>query len=363
MPGKAKVNGPYQHGKRWRVILYAGTRQEGYRSFDSEREAREFVATFREEADEHSIGQAVAAYVDHLARYGGSKARRPLRPSTVVSTRYRLIAYFQLPMKDRPLATLSPTYVETLYREQIKRGVRVDTHRGQLAVTVAFLNWCVDQEWLRSNPAASVRPEGERSFGKTVLRVDDARKFLHTALADASDSGLACAILLVLGLRCSELTERLVGDINIEPVLLNVPKGKSRAARRLLRVPAPLSQRLIAHVSGRDRSDRLFRFTRYALHYHVERICKLAEVPIVCPHGLRGSAATNALELGGDLSKLVPAMGHETKNVTERHYIAPGVIESSEAAAKVALLMGDAGNDLETVGQNPFPELNSDVWN
>ncbi len=235
------------------------------------------------------------------------------------------------------------------------KEVAVNTHRGELVIAGMFVEWCIRQGWLASNPIREVEPEGEKKAGKIVLRLDDSRTFLETALNEGSAEGLACAIVLVLGLRASELCDRVVGDVNLRPVLLEVPRSKTRAGIRTLCVPAPLSQRLTAHVEGRDRSEPLFSgFTRYALHYHVARLCKLAKVPVVCPHGLRGSAATNIVEAAGALlmqplaqpgSSVVDAverarrqLGHESSSMTVGAYIAPGTVESLAAQQKMSLL-------------------------
>lgn len=384
MPAE-RANGPYKHGKRWRVAIYSGNGPPRYRYFaaneypDPLKAAQEYVDSFREETENRSIGQAVSAYCDSLLRYGGPRKKdQPLRMSTVTRARYHLESILQLRAVDRPLSSLTPAAAERYYRELVARGARPDTHRGSLAAAQAFCTWCVEKGWLRANPFGSVRGVGEKAAGKPTLKVDYSRQFVATALGEGSDSGLACALLLVLGLRVSELAERRVADVNLEPVLLDVPKGKTKAARRTLRVPAPLDALLVAHTIGREPTEQLFKYTRYALYHHVKRLCRLAGVPEVCPHGLRGSAASSVVEsagaaiLGASLSEteregglsksggsvdavvqgIARQLGHESPAVTRAHYIAPGLEESARAAAKAGLI----GIGLGSEGKKPIPE-------
>ncbi len=357
---RERANGPYKHGKRWRVGIYQGDGPPRYRYWPEceYAKARAYVDSFRDATNHQTIGQAVEMYLAELATVGGTRKRAPLRPSSLASTGFRLRAFFALPANDRPLAVVTEAYCRTLYGARVK-AVKPSTHRGELIAAGMFLEWCRTRKYVSVNGAIGVRAQGERSIGKATLKHDDARRFLSAALGEGTQEGLACALLLVLGLRASELVDRVADDVNIEPVLLNVPRGKSRAAKRLLEVPAPLSERLVRHVSGLSRTDRLFGLSRYALHYHVKRLCKVAGVPEVCPHGLRGSACTNIVSSSmGALMTPAQAVeraraqaGHENSGITVSTYIAPGTIESAEAAHKARLL---TGNEL---GSTPATEI------
>lgn len=375
MPGRKRANGPYKQGNRWRAVL-SPTPSDGssrYRPFDTERECQEYIDAFNAETGDRTIGQAVSEYLAHLARYG-FKRNRPLKPASVTRTRYHLIAIFRLNEVDRNLKAVNATAAQKLYAELVGSGVRTDTHRGSLAAALQFFRWCVAQGWLRVNPFEGVKPEGERSQGKPVLKHDDARRFLDVALGERTVEGLAAATILLLGLRVSELTDRIVDDFNHSPYLLNVPKGKTRAAKRLLSLPAPLGPLIAAHVEGKERNEPLFKLSRYAVYHHVKRFCRAANVPVVCVHGLRGSAATDIVgdtitedDRGGHcvvdgnvrtqaveerIEAAARRLGHETSAVTKAHYIAPGTIESATASVKARLLVG---NGLETASGKEFP--------
>ncbi len=271
----------------------------------------------------------------HLGRFGGTKKRAPLRKTALDSVRHRVIAMLRISDQDRPLAGVTPTLARRMYRDRVQE-VKTDTHRGELSVTRVFFDWLVDQGWVKSNPFEGIQPEGVRSAGKPTLTIDQSRVFLRKALDEGTPEGLACAMLLLLGLRASELSDRVVGDVDDGGKVLIVPRGKTRAARRALVIPAVLRARVAELIGGRALGKRLA--ARYGLHYHVVRVCEAAGVARVSPHGLRGSAATNALEVGGRVEDVARALGHENAGITRAAYIAPGAEESAIAARKADLL-------------------------
>lgn len=52
----------------------------------------------------------------------------------------------------------------------------------------------------------------------------------------------------------------------------------------------------------------------------VHALCKLANVPRVCPHSLRGLHATLAVEEGVAGEAVARALGHTTFEMTAKHY-------------------------------------------
>lgn len=103
--------------------------------------------------------------------------------------------------------------------------------------------------------------------------------------------------------------------------------------------------------------------TRHALHYHVVWFAKLASVPRVTAHGLRGTFATLAVMAGlpgmaasaampgADAARM---MRHVDGGATmRRHYMAPGAEESAASARVTDLLRGRSGS-----GEQPAFDLN-----
>ena len=143
----------------------------------------------------------------------------------------------------------------------MRAEVTVDTHRNALAAAKVFGAWCVEQRWLKDNPASRVKPIGERNRGKPQLRIDETRKLVELCLtlADQGHVGaVAVLTLLLLGLRASEVTDRVCRDLDDEGCLLWVPFGKTRRSKRALEVPELLSPYLVKLAEGRAPDAQLF---------------------------------------------------------------------------------------------------------
>lgn len=321
-----RVYGPYKHGTRWRIVLIAADGARRVESFATERDARAFLSEAQRQAEGRTLSQAVDAFLAHLNSRG-------VRASTERTYRYRLLALLDLARTGAELTwTLTPTRAAEMYAAR-SAVVEVDTHRGELLAANAFGTWCAKQGWYRSNPFADVEPFGRRSKGRPQLRVAEARRFLDAALAEQSLAGWAAALTLMLGLRASECTDRIVRDVDDGGRLFWISNAKTAAGTRTLEIP-PLLVPIMAELAGNGRApgDPLWGdVDRYWLLYHVIRLCEVAGVPRVTPQGLRGLHATLAIQGGVHVEDVARQMGHASPTITRQHYIAPGVEQNARA--------------------------------
>jgi len=165
-------------------------------------------------------------------------------------------------------------------------------------------------------------------------RIDDARRWLGIALSLGSDGdagATAAATALLMGVRASKVTDRLVRDIDDERQVLVIPHAKTRAGIRRLRIPGMLQPLLAALATGKEQGERLFgaAANRYWLRLAVRRICRVAKTPIIGPHGLRGTHATLAVQAGVTGDAVAAALGHESFAVTAGHYAEPQAVASA----------------------------------
>ncbi len=341
-----RATGPYEHGNQFRVrIVIDG--KKGYRGFKTEREAWDYISEFRAATENRGLGATIEEHLTHLATYGRApsgnrKRQRPLGALSIGTLRHRLMALLRVVEGDRPLAAVTPSAAQRLYDKRVGE-CRADTHHGELAGTHAFFDWCVERDYTDRNPFSGVEPQGDRSAGKPSLSTDGARAFLEAATGERSMEGRACVVALVLGLRASELCARLVGDLDDRGGVLVIPKAKTRAGVRRIKLP-PMVRALVAEqTAGKKPEDRIFPLSRYALHYHTVRLCKAAGVKRVTPHGLRKSMTENAVEVGGSLDSMLGTMGWASVAVGRKHYLEPGVEESAAASGREISLWGSDG--------------------
>ena len=109
---------------------------------------------------------------------------------------------------------------------------------------------------------------------------------------EGDDAAVGVLTAFLLGLRASEVTDRVVRDLDDNGRLLWIEFGKTRRSKRTLEVPALLQPYLLALAKGRAPDAQLISRTisrrtgknrdRYWLGHHVERLCTEAEVPVIC---------------------------------------------------------------------------------
>ena len=106
-----------------------------------------------------------------------------------------------------------------------------------------------------------------------------------------------------------------------------VPHLVRLAGRRLPAAP------LFAHAATRKRAQDWAR-------EQVTRICKLAGVPRVTPHGLRGTAATIAREAGATSQLVAATLGHASPAIIEAAYIDHGRAQAALRRTALRVLEG-----------------------
>jgi integrase len=192
----------------------------------------------------------------------------------------------------------------------------------------------VTKRWARANALAEVKGVGKRRRGKPQLTVDEARRWLAVGMEMAAkeDGVVAALMALLMGMRASEIADRIVRNLDDDGRLLWITDAKTQAGIRRLQVPLQLQPLLKRVAANKQPGDRLFgpKASRYTVLRYVHRICKTAGVPIVPPHGLRGTHASLAMTAGATGDLVAAALGHESFTTTARHYARPEAISDAQ---------------------------------
>jgi integrase len=111
------------------------------------------------------------------------------------------------------------------------------------------------------------------------------------------------------------------------------------AGRRQVEIPPVLQGHIHRLVSGRKATEPIFGdHWRDWPRKQVQRICKLARVPTVCAHSMRGLHSTLAIQAGASSHLVAASLGHETPDITRRSYVRPGTLEAQHATQAQARL-------------------------
>jgi integrase len=329
---KDRIHGPYKHRNKWRLFEVAADGTRSVVSFASWQEALDYKATVERQEVGARVSEAVRDYIQHLRDQPG-KGGVVRRDSTLKLVEWRLRGLLRLPEQDMPLSCLNRSEMGKLFK--LREGeVKPDTLIGELNAVRRWAQYEMAEGHMTLDPTVGLVVRGERSAGKPQLRVDEARRFLGSALADETAAGTAAALALLTGMRASEVTGLVVHDLDDGGRLLwvadNMVRRLKTRKRRQLEVPLILQDRLRALAAGRPPEAQLFGDVhRHWLAYHVHRLCEVAGVPTVSPHGLRGTWAT--LARGVMPTEQVAATIGNRPEVSATAYIAPGAAASADA--------------------------------
>lgn len=349
-----KVYGPYteqrKHRTAYRVVVARPDGASRSRKFDTLAAAEAYADSARGQTSGVTVSDSITAYVEDMRR-------RELKPATIERAENHLRNLLDVDRNGKRSVTWVLKQGQALYDACQIRDVdpedgaitrySVATHRGALAAGRSWASYCRERGWLRADPFELVKGVGRRNWGraKPQLRVDEGRTLTDFLLARCTPvvepAAVAVLAALLLGPRATEVVARDVRDLDDGGRLLWIPTSKTANGRRELEVPEVLRPLLLElardkigaaplFVSERGRSGKGARVTRSWLYYHCKRLCRLAGVPVIGPHGMRRSHGSIARR-GGATGELVAGqLGHGSVAVQERSYVAPG---SGEAAA------------------------------
>jgi integrase len=336
-----RISKPYPNRTKWRVRV-TDTETGDAKNYIYATEAEAIAARpklLREY--QRPVGvpmpDALDAYEKHLKTKGNVPSRGPNKPRTVETTMQRLRSVF---VTDIITGDLTASKMLQLWEAWVD-GKAVDTALNVLAQTRTFLAWLEKQGWTKGTPVTkAIEVSGKRKKGKPKLTQDEASKLLAWCLAQENDEGaVATAMAFLLGTRASEIVTRTVRHLDGKGTLLEITDAKTEAGERTLKLPAALQPLLAKLAKGKQADDRLFGDnTRHWVFRSVRRCCEAAGVRVVSPHGLRGTHAKMAREVGVSGVLLARAMGHESETTTTEHYAGRAAVANA-AIDRVAELV------------------------
>jgi integrase len=376
-----RVLGPHscKDRNRWRVIRVkvVGAEEDGAAGvegvtaveqrktyyFDTRKEALAF-AKLLDDAKPGGPARIMSNAIDAYEIYLRDERHRGKR--SVATTISRLRHFFDVSLhRGIGDATSVPYFKERIEtrkqaeqqrRQQKGRGPGVDSTAGELRDAKAFVTFMQGQGWISVDVAERIKKlkvEGKRNYGKGQLRIDEARRYWKTALEEVrkrpGHHGPIVALLpLACGIDGGEIFRRRVRDLDDGGRLLWIEEGKTKNRNGRVSVPDELVEHLLGLAEGRPGDAWLFPSQEDAPHYNtfgadwVHKICDLAGVPRVCPHGLRGTLATLATDVGVAQQEVARALRHgDSGQTAERHYIRSGATRQARNQAGVNVIQAD----------------------
>ena len=356
-PGGDWISAVRQHRNRHRFQMATGGEIKTY-SFSSleeaEREhasATRALAKVKEEAAALTWAEAIDRYAEH------QRERDKATQQAQLVTVQRLRRFF-LPVLDESVGLTREIAVD-LYRQlRTRPGARgvpcsVQEHHHCLSRAKALVRWMVAQKFLRADHLAEVEAVGRPKRGeesKAQLNRDGFRALVSTALdlADRGDAGAVATLCCgLLGMRASAVANRRREHLDDGGRILKT-EGKGQSVELSLvgeteaqeATMGRLRLALQDQARGKQPGAPLIGtgHDRWWVRREVQRLCELAGVPVVPPHGLRGTHASLGRRLGISPALLAGSLAH-SEAVQARHYATPAAIAAGQIG-KVTDLLG-----------------------
>lgn len=224
----------------------------------------------------------------------------------------------------------------------VARGVAPATLRRKLAALSSLFNYLCEQNAVLDNPTLGVKRVKENSHeGKTPALSDSQARLLLDMPSENTLKGkrdrAVLSTLLYHGLRRAELCKLRVEDMQVRQGInhfrVHGKGGKIRYIPVHYETARRIDDYLVTAGHGTLKNAALFRpviktsagedpghsiavdtvYRRIVIHY-----LKQAGMDLngLCPHALRATAGTNALEHGADLAEVQTWMGHSQIQTT-----------------------------------------------
>lgn len=377
------VHGPYKHRTRWRLHIKEGSRTIASKSYPTRKEAREARAGYEELTSADTLWAQVARLEEELAiaRARAEAAasgpttigelidgyvmylrdHKQRKPQTVTTTRNQLKAILGS-VRDVPARGLTRARAESLYRERATQCAAA-THHGDLRQARAMWRWAAKKRLVRPNVWDDIESIGTPNQGKEQLHPMSAKFVYRRALIQSAQpiptkgrwrnqpkGAGAVLCLLILGMRPGEIVSLTPWDL--DGGLMRIKQGKTKNARRWVRIPAPVWASLKPHVTRAREAgqERIFPFTVNWVNNHTKRLCREVGVPEICSHGLRGTQSSVATEAGATAELVARQLGHGGTEVTKQHYIDPASAREADIARAFAELSDHGTDQIDPAG-------------
>lgn len=258
-----------------------------------------------------TIAEAIDAYLDDLVIAGRA-----------TTTRRRCASALRPLRTPEPIAAFGAPRARGLVAEYV-RGHQLSSAFTYYCTLSGWLRWCVARGWLAVSPLRDVAVPKPPQKADAYLTQPQVRALWAAA---GSDDTRLCLLLLLVGLRASELCALRWQDVRWDAAELFVAFGKGGTQRTL----ALDAQTLAALRERGPGPGRIFGFGYRALCKRMHRLGVRAGVPLHA-HLLRHTFATQWLLEGGDAFSLQTAGGWKSDSMIRKVY-APSALRAAAIA-------------------------------
>lgn len=197
-----------------------------------------------------------------------------------------------------------------------------------------FFRWAIEQSYARQNPVAAIKkPSDADAIRQHVVSDAEERRYFANARGNLRD---VARLILLQGLRPDEAVRIRKEDVDLDGRTLRVATGKTKAARRALK----LTEESLAILAARMTPDGPWVFpSDKKPGHHItklncphDRVCEKTGLSFVL-YDFRHTFATRLAQAGVDAFTIAAILGHSSTRVLNR-YIHP-TQEHQDAAMRL----------------------------
>jgi integrase len=328
----------------WYEFVFAGRRYRKSTGVGNQRAAGEIERAFRTALAKGEVGiterkkvpSFKAAMADFLAWSNHEHASHPATHQRYKISSVALLKHF----KDVSLEKITPDEVEKFKtarlsqyktvrskegRKQTKNKIQPATVNRELACLRAMFNNVIKADVPVKNPISKTAAKAlqENNERARVLTFDEQRKYLENATPMLRD---VATLMLETGMRPEEVYRIKPENVHLAEGFLLNPYGKTKAAKRRIKLTVTAKGVLIKRLEGRkQQSPYLFPHASdpnqpvpkvNSAHDRAVRDSKVTRFRL---YDLRHTWATRAAEAGIDLVTLAAMLGHSKINMVLRY--------------------------------------------
>ncbi len=256
------------------VRIYLGQGEDGKRRYynktitGTKRDAQRHLTSVLGDLDEGTfIEPSKESLNKYLDRWLETSAAPRLRARTARDYREVLARYVREPLGQKPLASITPLDIQSVYSGMLEAGLSPRTVRQTHAVLRSALKQAVKWQLLSRNPADYVDLPRQKRTEMYAMSKDEVKQFL---VAARGSQWYALFLLAVTtGMRPGEYFALQWKDVNLDDGTVNVTRSlarhkdewhfdepKTAKSRRKIKIAPSVAQALRAHKS-RQAAERL----------------------------------------------------------------------------------------------------------
>jgi integrase len=357
--------------------------RSGKWSYRFETDGREYSGTTDLAATKRNETEAKEIEAEHrkALREGRTPSRRILvrefTDAVVEFRRWTETEYRAHPNSHRRIATsltsakefFGKRPVSMIYEGEIEayKVWRINTHevrditlRHDLHALSVFFQYAIKQRWTRENPIRNVKiPSGEDAVRIHVISAGEEKEYFTRAAKNENLYDLA-RLMRNQGMRPEEVASIRKEDVDLERGQLQIPFGKSTAARRTLDLTA--ESRSILARRCQKKSKWVFPSVRKS-GAHIGRLNSAHDTACAGTktrprlnfvlYDWRHTFATRMAQAGVDLATLAAILGHGSIRVVQK-YVHPTAEHKKQAMLRLE-------QALLEVEERAFPEASKAV--